>query len=210
MACEIVGVVGNAKYQTLRGEIAPTIYVPQKGNDTIFEVRTAADPAFAIPAIRGIVSELDNNLPISNVEVQAEQIEKSLFQERLVAQLSSFFGGLSLLLACVGLYGLLSYEVSRRTRELGVRMALGAQSRDILRLVVAQGVGLSALGAVIGILAALALTRYLASLLYGVRAADPLTFAAVAILLVVVALTACYLPARRAVNVDPMVALRDE
>jgi predicted permease len=208
--CEIIGVVGNIKHLTLRKELAPTIYVPQRGGDTVFEVRTAADPAIAIPAIRSVVSQIDNNLPLSSITTQSDQIQGSLFQEQLVAQLSAFFGVLSLLLACVGLYGLLTYEVTRRTHELGVRVALGAQPRDILRFVIAQGAGLSAVGAAVGILAALAVTRYLASLLYGVRPDDPFTFATVAILLAVVAILACYIPARRATRVDPLVALRYE
>ena len=209
-SCEIVGAVGNSKYQTLRSEIHPTIYVAQKSGSTTFEVRTAADPSMLIPAVRSVATQLDSNLPLFNIKTQSEQIEGSLFQDRLIARLSSLFGGLSLLLACVGLYGLLSYEVTRRTRELGVRVALGAQPRDILRFVIAQGVGLSAVGTVVGILAALAITRYLASLLYGVRPDDPLTFAAVAILLGIVAVLACYIPARRATRVDPLVALRYE
>jgi predicted permease len=207
---EIVGVVGDAKYQTLRSELGPTLYVPQPGGGATFQVRTAADPATIIPAVRNIVSQLDNNLPVFSIKTQSEQIEGSLFQERLIARLSSLFGGLSLLLACVGLYGLLSYEVTRRTREIGVRMALGARRPDILRVIVGQGVGLSAAGAVIGILGALGTTRYLASLLYGVRPVDPPTFVVVAVLLGLVALAACYIPARRASRVDPMVALRYE
>jgi ABC-type antimicrobial peptide transport system permease subunit len=156
------------------------------------------------------VSQLDNNLPLFSMKTESEQIERSLFQERLIAHLSSFFGALALLLACVGLYGLLSYEVTQRTREIGIRMALGARPPDILRIVVRQGVGLSAAGAFIGILVALGATRYLASLLYGVRPFDPPTFLAVALLLGLVALAACYIPARRASCVDPMVALRYE
>jgi predicted permease len=207
---EIIGIVGDARYKTLRREIAPTLYVPQKGGHTTFEVRTAVDPRTIIPAVRAILSQLDNNLPLSNLTTQSEQIDRSLFQERLFARLSSFFGSVSLLLACVGLYGLLSYEVTRRTREIGIRMALGARRPDILLFIVGQGVGLSSAGAILGILAALGVTHYLASLLYGVRPYDPLTFAAVAILLVVVALLATCIPARRAARVDPMVALRYE
>jgi predicted permease len=209
-SCEIVGIVGDAKYQTLRSEISPTVYVPQKEGSATFEVRTIANPETSIPAVRSIVSQLDNNLPLFDVKTQSAQIEGSLFQERLIARLSSFFGGLSLLLACIGLYGLLSYEVARRTREIGVRMALGARPGDVLRFIVRQGIALSAGGAVLGILGALAATRYLARLLYGVRPDDWLTFAVVSILLGLVALAACYIPARRAMRVDPMVALRYE
>jgi predicted permease len=207
---EIIGVVADTKFRALRSDIASTLFVPAGGGEAVFEVRTAADPRTIIPAVRSIVSQLDNNLPLFGIKTQSEQIEGSLFQERMIARLSSFFGGLSLLLACVGLYGLLSYEVTKRTREIGVRMALGARPLDIWQFIVGQGIALSAVGAIIGILAALDVTRYLASLLYGVRPVDPLTFAAVAILLGLVALAACYIPARRAMRVDPMVALRYE
>jgi predicted permease len=207
---EIVGIVGDTKFQSLRSEIAPTLFIPAGGGEAVFEVRTAFDPTMIIPAVRSTVSQLDSNLPLFSVRTETEQIDRSLFQERLIARLSSFFGGLSLLMACIGLYGLLSYEVSRKTPEIGVRMALGARPFDVLRFIVRQGVGLSSAGAILGTLAALGATRYLASLLYGVRSYDPLTFAAVAILLVVVALLATYIPARRASRVDPMVALRYE
>ena len=207
---EIVGIVGDTKFLTLRSEIAPTLFVPAGGGEAVFEIRTAVDPRTIIPAVRSAVSQLDSNLPLFSMKTESEQIERSLFQERLIARLSSFFGGLSLLLACVGLYGLLSYEVTRRTHEIGVRMALGARPPDIVRFIVGQGIALSAAGAMLGILAALGLTRYLGSLLYGVRPFDPLTFFAVALLLGLVALAACYFPARRAMHVDPMVALRYE
>ena len=207
---EVIGIVGDAKYQSLSSEIAPTIYVPQKSDGTTFAIRTAAEPAAIIPAVRNIVTQLDDNLPIFDIQTQSEMIDQSLFQERLIARLGSFFGGLSLLLACVGLYGLLSYEVTRRTREIGLRMALGAEPLDVLRLVVGHGLVLSVVGALLGIVAAIGLTRYLASFLYGVRPTDPLTFSAVAMLLAFVALAACYIPARRAMKTDPMVALRYE
>src|SRR5437763_573141 len=207
---EIVGVVGDTKFRTLRSEIAPTLFVPAGGGEAIFEVRTAIDPRTIVPAVRSAVSHFDNNLPLFSIDTQTEKIERSLFQERLIARLSTFFGGLSLLLACIGLYGLLSYEVTRRTREIGVRMALGARPADILRFIVRQGIALSAAGAVLGMFGALAATRYLASLLYGVRPDEPLTFVAVATLPGVVALAACYIPSRRAMRVDPMVALRYE
>jgi len=207
---EIVGIVGDTKFRTLRSEIAPTLFVPAGGGEAVFEIRTAVDPRTIIPAVRSTVSQLDNNLPLFSMKTESEQIERSLFQERLIARLSSFFGALSLLLACVGLYGLLSYEVTQRTREIGIRMALGARPPDVLRIVVRQGAGLSAVGAIIGILVALGATRYLASLLYGVRPFDPPTFLAVALLLSFVALAACYIPARRASRVDPLVALRYE
>ncbi len=207
---EIVGVVRDAKYSALRQEITATMYVPQSGMPASFEVRTAADPQALLTAIRRVVADLNANIPIFHITTESEQIDRLLFQERLIARLSAFFGLLALVLACVGLYGLLSYEVSRRTREIGIRMALGAQERDVLSLVVKQGLTLAFVGAAVGVAVALAVTRYLTAMLYGVHANDPLTIAAVAALLCLVALAACYIPARRATRVDPLVALRYE
>src|SRR6202043_1972840 len=140
---EIVGVVRDAKYNDLRQEISATMYAPQSGMGASFEVRTAADPQALLPAIRNVVAKLNPNLPLFHVSTQSEQIDRLLFQERLIARLSAFFGLLALVLACIGLYGLLSYEVARRTREIGIRMALGAQVGDVLRLVVRQGIALA-------------------------------------------------------------------
>ncbi len=175
-----------------------------------FALRSAVAPSALISAVRQVVSEVDNNLPVFGVRTQSQTIDRLLFNQRLVARLSSLFGLLALLLACLGLYGLLSYEVARRTREIGIRAALGAQQRDVLSMVVRQGLLLVLFGVVTGVVAAVGLTRYLQSLLYGVRATDPATFLAVGTILVMVALLACYLPARRATRVDPMVALREE
>ncbi len=207
---QIVGVAGNTKYDSLRREIQPTMYRPLTGGGAHFELRTAATAAALLPIVRDIVNRAGDNLPIFDVATQSQRIDQLLSQERIMARLSSFFGLLALVLACIGLYGLLSYEVTRRTREIGVRMALGAQRRGVLRLVVGQGILLALAGSVVGIAAAFAVTRYLASLLYGVRPVDPLTFTAVVVLLAVVAVAACAIPARRAVSVDPMVALRYE
>ena len=206
----ILGVVSDAKYDSLRSEIGPTMYVPSSGGNTNFEVRTRTNPTAMTASIRSIVGQMDSNLPVFDVHTQTELIDRMLFQERMIAKLSGFFGLLALVLACIGLYGLLSYEVSRRTREIGIRTALGAQQRDVLRLVVWQGMMLAMAGAAVGIGVALAVTRYLKSMLYDVHANDPATIAGVAILLMFVALAACYLPARRATRVDPMVALRYE
>ena len=207
---EIVGVVGDAKYSGLRREIAPTIYAPFTGQGASFTLRTAGNPANAIPQVRSIVAQMDNNLPVNRVKTESQQIEEQLVTERLVAQLSSFFGILALLLSCIGLYGLLAYEVGRRTREIGIRMALGANSSDVMRLVIGQGLVLAGTGAAVGIATALGVTRFLQTLLFGVRAGDPLTYVAVAFGLAAVALLACYIPARRATHVDPLVALRYE
>jgi ABC-type antimicrobial peptide transport system permease subunit len=160
--------------------------------------------------VRAIVAQADNNLPLFDVRTQTQQIEQMLYQERLMARLSSFFAILALILACMGLYGLLSYEVARRTRELGVRMALGAQKHELMRLVVRRGLSLALAGAIVGIGASMAITRLMASLLYNVRPDDPATFAGVSILLVLVAFAACSIPARRAMRIDPIVALREE
>ncbi len=207
---EIVGVVRDAKYNDLRREIHPIMYVPHHVGVATFELRTAADPQALLPAIREAVGQVNADLPLFNVTTQSEQIDRLLFQERLVARLAGFFGVLALVLACIGLYGLLSYEVSRRTREIGIRIALGAQPERVLKLVLRQGIALAMVGAVAGIGVALGVTRYLGSMLFNVRASDPLTMSIVAVLLALVALAACYIPARRATRVDPMVALRYE
>jgi predicted permease len=206
----VVGVAGDAKYDQLRRAVEPTIYAPATGQETTFSLRTAANPSGFVPQVRSIVGQLDANLPINRIRTQSQQIDTQLFAERLVARLSSFFGILALLLSCIGLYGLLAFEVARRTREIGIRIALGARSADVLRLVIGQGLALTAVGAAFGIAAALGVTQFLGAMLFGVHPADPLTFAAVAFLLAAIALLACYIPARRAMHVDPIVALRYE
>jgi len=207
---KIVGIVGDAKYDSLRRDVAPTAYLPIGYAGGTFELRTAMNPKMLVPVVREVLNKIDKNLFLINPKTQVEQIDQSLFQERLLASLSSLFAVLALVLACIGLFGLLSYEVARRTREIGVRMALGAHQRDVLRLVVMKGTILVAVGSAAGITAALVATRYVGSLLYGVKPIDPLTFTGVVILLFAVALAACYTPARRAARVDPMVALRYE
>ena len=207
---EVVGVAADAKYANLRRDFGPMVYVPQTHGSTTFEVRTVMNPGAIIPAVRSAVGELDNDLPVFDIRTQSEIVDRSLFEARLIARLSSLFAVLSLVLACVGLYGLLSYEVTRRGREIGVRMALGAQPNDILRSFLGRGLGLTALGAIAGVAAALGVTRYLGSFLYGVKPTDPLTFAAVVLLLALVAAAASFFPARRAMSIEPMVALRHE
>ncbi len=206
----IVGIAGNTKYADLRGELKPTMYLPLVGNSAHFELRTAGNPTALVGLVRDVVTRADKNLPLFEVRTQIDQIEETLFQERVMGRLSSFFGVLALLLACIGLYGLLSYEVTRRTREVGIRMALGAERSDVLRLVVGRGILLVAVGALAGVGTAVGVTRFMSSMLYGVRANDPETMAGVAVLLGLVALAGCWIPARRAMRVDPMVALRYE
>ena len=207
---EIVGVVADAKYDDLRKPLEPTAYIPLQEGEAYFALRTSTKPEALIPEVRRIVGALDDNLPLFDMRTQTQTIDRLLFNERLVAKLSSLFGALALILACVGLYGLLSYEVARRTREIGIRTALGAQRREIFRLVLFQGLILAMVGALVGIGAAIGVTRYLGSLLYGIRATDPATFVIIAFLLIAVALLACYIPSRRATRVDPLVALRYE
>jgi predicted permease len=206
----IIGVVGNTKYNTLRREIQPTFYSPNIDGSAYFELRTALDPLALVPAAKDIANHENQDLALFRISTQKQMLDRQVFIERITAQLSSFFGLLALVLACLGLYGLLSYEVTRRTREIGIRMAVGAQSHNVIRLVLAKAVGLIIAGAAVGIGIALGVTRFLASFLYGVHVGDPVTLAAVAGLLTVVALAACYIPARRATRVDPLVALRYE
>jgi predicted permease len=206
----IVGMVANSKYNSLRREISPAFYQPNVGGQAFFELRTATDPLSLVPTVKNLVNQQNHDLAVFRISTETESIDRQLFTEKMTARLSSLFGILALVLACLGLYGLLSYEVSRRTREIGIRMAIGAQSHNVIRLVVAKAGFLIAAGAVIGIAAALGVTRFLVSFLYGVKAGDPVTLIAVAALLAVVALGACYIPARRATRVDPLVALRYE
>jgi len=206
----IVGVVANSKYNSLRREITPCFYQPNVGGEAFFDLRTGTDPLSLVPTIKNIVDQQSHDLAVFRISTETEAIDRQVFTEKMTARLSSLFGLLALLLACLGLYGLLSYEVTRRTREIGIRMAVGAQSHNVVGLVLMKAVGLIAAGAVAGIAVAVGVTRFLASFLYGVKAGDPVTLLAVAALLVLVALAACYIPARRATKVDPLVALRYE
>jgi ABC-type antimicrobial peptide transport system permease subunit len=203
-------VVANSKYNSLRREIKPCFYQPNVGGEAFFDLRTGTDPLSLVPTIKNIVDQQSHDLAVFRISTETEAIDRQVFTEKMTARLSSLFGLLALLLACLGLYGLLSYEVTRRTREIGIRMAVGAQSHNVVGLVLMKAVGLIVAGAVAGIAVAIGVTRFLASFLYGVKAGDPVTLLAVAALLVLVALAACYIPARRATKVDPLVALRYE
>jgi predicted permease len=206
----VIGVVSDIKYNSLREAVAPTTYSPSIGRGVTFAVRTATSPTALASAVRETVRQTEPNLPVIDMSTQAETIDRLLAQERIIAQLAGFIGLLALLLACTGLFGLLSHEVGTRTREIGIRMALGARRPDVLRLVLRMGLLVAAFGLALGAAAAFGVTRYLASILFDVQPADPVTFLAVGALLLCVALLACYLPARRAATVDPLKALRAE
>ena len=210
---EIVGISRNVKSAGLKVETEPAYYVPATQApqpDMLVLVRTQGDPVALVPSLRQAVWAIDPNQPIADIKTLNQIVSDSVGQTRLNMILMGAFGGLALLLAAVGIYGLLSYAVTQRTQELGIRMALGAQVKDVLRLVLKQGMGLALLGEGIGLVAAYASTRVLRGLLFGVTPTDPIVFIAVFQLLALVALLACYLPARRATKVDPLVALRYE
>jgi predicted permease len=226
---EIVGVVADTKYRSQREEMMPLLYTPwrQEGEaigEMYFALRTASEPTAIAATVRQVVRELDSNLPVTELRTQTARAENTLGRERLSARLLSFFGVLALLLGAIGLSGVLAYSVAQRTNEMGIRMALGAQAANVMRLVVWQGMKLVLLGLAVGAVSGYGLKRLLASQyfgedawprqmaeqLYGVNATDRLTFVAIAALLTLVALAACWLPARKAAQVDPLKALRYE
>jgi putative ABC transport system permease protein len=208
---EVVGLMQDGKYFSLSEEAQSFVYTnlrPDSGSYLTLVARTVGDPQALIASLRREFQQLDANLPVYNVKTLTEHMAVPLFPGRVAATLLGSFGLLALLLAAIGIFGVMSYAVTQRTREIGIRMALGANATSILRLVVGHGLTLTGIGLGIGLAVAVAGTRLLATLLFGVSATDPLTFAVIALLLAFVALLACYLPARRATKVDPMVALR--
>jgi putative ABC transport system permease protein len=178
--------------------------------DTVLHVKTTVDPGILVPRIHEVLRALDPNVPLFDVRTIAEQLSIAVFIQRMVASLLGAFGGLALLLATVGLYGVIAAVAAQRTPEIGMRMALGATRRDIVALIVKQGLGMTLAGIGIGLAGALAMTRLFKSLLVGVSATDSVSFASTTVLLVLVALAASYLPARRAARIDPLQALRNE
>jgi predicted permease len=210
---EIIGVAQDGKYAGLNEDPKAFVYRPlwqAALNSSSLIVRAEMEPQQLIAAVRRELQELDPRLPIASTKTMTEHLSFALLPARVAASVFGSFGMLALALAAIGLYGVMAYSVARRTRELGIRLALGATTRDILRLVVGQGMRLVLLGVSIGLVAAFGLMRLLKSFLFGVSATDPLIFGAIALLLLVVALLACYLPARRATQVDPLTALRHE
>lgn len=210
---EVVGVVKDAKYLALTENFAPIAFYPhtQRRFALInFVVRFSGPASSVVPQIRQAIKQVNHNLPIDDVVSLSDQIGRALVQQKLVARLATFFGLLALLLACVGLYGVMSYGVARRTNEIGIRMALGAPGGSVLWLVLREALLLVGIGLVVGVLASLAITKTAASLLYELKPNDPLTIAGATLLLAAVAFIAGYLPARRASKVDPLVALRYE
>ena len=210
---QIIGVAGDTKHRSLLADMPMLIYLPElqayDGRATLV-ARTNGDPKDLIPAIRDVVAELDKDLNLFAVKTMAEQIDSTLWQQRIAAGLIGVFGLLALGLSAIGIYGVISHSVAQRTREIGIRMALGADARGVRRMILRQGLILAMTGVLVGLAAAFALTRLMSSLLYGVSATDTITYVVSSIVLVGVALGACIVPARRATKVDPMIALRCE
>jgi ABC-type antimicrobial peptide transport system permease subunit len=211
---QIIGVARDTRYGGIREAIPPLVYLPylqdRPAELMSFVARTGGDPMALLAAIRQTVQSVDRDLALINVRTQSELIAMSFNRERLFATLSSFFGLLALALISIGLYGVMSYTVARRTHEIGVRMALGAQSGNVLWMVMGESLLLVLIGSVIGLAATLATTRLIAGMLFELTPSDPMTIALATLLLLAVAALAGWLPARRAARVDPMVALRHE
>jgi predicted permease len=210
---EVVGVAGDGKYSTITESPQPFMYVPVQQMyraDTVLHVKTAGDPGAIVPRLHEVFRALDPNVPLFDIRTMVEHLEIAVFVQRMVASLLTVFGALALLLATVGLYGVIAALAAQRTPEIGMRMALGATRGDIVSLILKQGLGMTLTGIAIGLAIAFALTRLFRSLLVGVSATDGVSFAGTTLLLVLVALAACYLPARRASRIDPLQALRNE
>jgi putative ABC transport system permease protein len=206
----IIGVVGDVKEDGATGEPVTAMYFLETWPEMTLVIRAAGSPTNLIADVRNVIHSVDPDQPLGSIRSMQNIASEFVAPRRLTMLISGLFAGLALLLAMIGLYGVISYSVAQRNHELGIRMALGARKGDILRLIVAQGFRLAMAGIVVGMAGALALTRVLASILFGIRPNDPLTLGVVAITLVAVTLLACYIPARRATKVDPMVALKYE
>ncbi len=210
---EVIGVVADAKYKTLEDPAYPMVYWPHPHlvySDMTLVMRTNGDPLNVAAAARREIQAIDPDQPVADVRTMRSWMDELTARSRFGTLLLTIFAGLALALAAIGIYGVMSYSVTQRTHELGIRIALGAQARDVLKLILGRGLALTLVGIAIGLVASFALTRVLSSLLYGVSATDPVTFGGLSLLLTGVALLACYIPTRRAMKVDPMVALRNE
>jgi ABC-type antimicrobial peptide transport system permease subunit len=210
---EIVGVVKDARYESVTEQWQPMAYYPHTQRSQPldnFVVRFSGSPDAVIPQVRQVIKQVNGSLPVDEVVSLSDHIGRSLVPQKLIARLASFFGLLAMLLACVGLYGVLSYAVERRTNEIGIRVALGAQSRNVLSLILREALVLVVVGVGVGLLAVFATTRFALTLLFGLTPTDPLSLSLAALLLLVVAMIAGYIPARRATKVEPLVALRYE
>jgi putative ABC transport system permease protein len=211
--CTIVGVVSDTKLYGLANPARLEVYVPLRQNaasEMTLLVKSGADPAALTSAIREAVQSIDKDQPLFAISTMKELVSNSVATRRMTLVLLGLFSGLALVLGAIGIYGVISYSVAQRTHEIGIRMALGAPRRDVFRLVVGQGLKLAGIGITIGVVAAFGLARLMSSLLYGISVTDFETFAGVSILLAFVAFVACYIPARRAMRVDPIIALRYE
>ena len=203
--------MGDSKYASLTEEATPILYVPLSQNHEtgmVLYARTSAPPGAVLSAVRAAVQSVEPNLPLPDLHTVAETVATSLYVPRMGATLLGVFAVVAVLLAAIGVYGVTSFAVAQRTREIGVRMALGAAKADILAMVVKQGMGLVTVGIAVGLLFAFVAGRSLASFLYGISGTDPGTFVAVPLILAAVALVACLVPARRATRLDPLAALR--
>jgi putative ABC transport system permease protein len=210
---EIVGVVGRVKYKGAEGDIKGQLYYPYQQNSLpsmFLAIQASNDPAGLISSAREAIRAVDKDLPIFRVKTMEQLVDDSLAQRRFSMSLLMIFAVLALCLAAVGHYGVLSYSVTQRSHEIGIRMAMGAQPRDIFKLVVGQGLSLTAIGIIVGAASALGFTRVVSSLLFAVSTTDPGIYTAMSVLLIAVGVLACFIPARRAMRVDPIVALRYE
>ena len=211
---QIVGLVRDTKYSSVKREIPAVYFIPHRQMNRVgemnFYVRTNGEPASMLRAIPGVVQRIDAALPVERLKTMPEEIRRNTAEDRLFTTLTVAFAILATLLAAIGLYGVLAYSVAQRTREIGVRIALGARESTVATMVVREALGVVGVGLVAGVAGAIGLTRVLATLLYDISPTDPLTFGAVTLALGAVAVAASYFPARRAARVDPIVALRQE
>jgi putative ABC transport system permease protein len=209
----IIGIVADVRYNAFERQIVPALYEPYSQaalSETHLLIRTSGDPNSLIPTVRARIAGIDPDLPVYEAETLERSISEATIGLGYVAVMMTVLGAIALVLACVGIYGVMSYAVAERTHEIGIRLALGARRGEVMRLILRHGLVLAGIALAIGLPLSLGLSRLLASLVFGVSASDPATFAGVSALLLVVALAACYFPARRAMRVDPVIALRYE